>query len=85
MLFCWWREKGGHKEAKDFLKSSLIFFVPTTNMRKFTKFNKLFKSRRIALFEGPTVNGKSMKNTQNNFRKCSALLWKQRILLLTCS
>ena len=31
MLFCWWREKGGHKEAKDFLKSSLIFFVLTTN------------------------------------------------------
>ena len=45
MLFCWWREKGGHKEAKDFLKSSLIFFVPMTNMRKFTKSYKLFKSR----------------------------------------
>jgi hypothetical protein len=45
MLFCWWREKGGHKEAKDFLKWPLILFDPATNMRKITKSYKLFKSR----------------------------------------
>mgnify|MGYP007023080804 CR=1 FL=1 len=26
MLFCWWREKGGHKEAKYFLKSSYDYY-----------------------------------------------------------
>ena len=30
---------------------------------------------------GPGVNGRITKKTQNNFRKCLALLWKQRILL----
>ena len=39
MLFCWWREKGGHKEAKDFLKSSLIFFVPMTKGQLISKAN----------------------------------------------
>ena len=38
-------------------------------------------SPKSCIVRRPSVIGRSMKKAQNNFRKCLALLWKQRILL----